>query len=332
MFQVRVVYPAGPRGIVLRTSLDWAHDVAPSAVSAGRDAWDFAIDAGGAPSIELKPGLVDVDGVAPSVGRNYVVRGDRTIAPYFASPAEGAIVEDLQVADAEGRTWRVDVYLPAGYAENTARRYPVLYFQDGQHVFAPVGPTSEWQVDEALDVLDQMDMVEKVIAVAVHVPDEGRTGLYTSPGWDRTRRFLVDRLVPFVDGTFRTRAEAGDRTLVGASLGAVVSLHVAWEHPEVFRNVVALSGTFGLLDDLPARVRATPRPPLTLYLDSGSPPFPGSPSDNLERVRAMVEALLDAGYRQGEDLQYYVVPRATHTEREWALRWNIAFQWLYGKI
>jgi hypothetical protein len=46
----------------------------------------------------------------------------------------------------------------------------------------------------------------------------------------------------------------------------------------------------------------------------------------------MVEALLDAGYRQGEDLQYYVVPRATHTEREWALRWNIAFQWLYGKI
>ena len=34
----------------------------------------------------------------------------------------------------------VHIYLPRAYTQNTTRRYPVLYFHDGQNVFDPGGP------------------------------------------------------------------------------------------------------------------------------------------------------------------------------------------------
>src|SRR5919202_6585569 len=52
-----------------------------------------------------------------------------------------------------GRTRRVWVYLPPGYAASR-RRYPVLYLHDGQNVFdAATSFAGEWGVDEALDSL-----------------------------------------------------------------------------------------------------------------------------------------------------------------------------------
>lgn len=36
-----------------------------------------------------------------------------------------------------GRKHLVCVYLPPGYDENTLRRYPVLYMQDGKNLFFP---------------------------------------------------------------------------------------------------------------------------------------------------------------------------------------------------
>ncbi len=43
----------------------------------------------------------------------------------------------------------VDVYLPPGYAEDTDKRYPVLYMHDGQNLFTPGNAFggAEWQVD-----------------------------------------------------------------------------------------------------------------------------------------------------------------------------------------
>ena len=52
-----------------------------------------------------------------------------------------------------GACW---LYLPADYAANPARRYPVLYLHDGQNVFDDATSFSgEWGVDETLDRLRQ---------------------------------------------------------------------------------------------------------------------------------------------------------------------------------
>lgn len=48
-------------------------------------------------------------------------------------------------ANIPGRNIRI--YLPRGYAQNTAKRYLVLYLHDGQNVFDPGGPFGSWSAD-----------------------------------------------------------------------------------------------------------------------------------------------------------------------------------------
>ncbi len=64
---------------------------------------------------------------------------------------------------------RVDVWLPPGYDENAARRYPVLYMHDGQNLFDPalsyIGV--DWGVDEAMTRLILERAVREAIVVGV---------------------------------------------------------------------------------------------------------------------------------------------------------------------
>ncbi|NBQ64586.1 MAG: hypothetical protein EBT95_03425 [Verrucomicrobia bacterium] len=41
----------------------------------------------------------------------------------------------------------VTIYLPRGYTQNTWKKYPVLYFHDGQNVFFPGGSFGTWDAD-----------------------------------------------------------------------------------------------------------------------------------------------------------------------------------------
>jgi len=53
--------------------------------------------------------------------------------------------------------------------------------------------------------------------------------------------FLVNELKPFVDRVYRTRPESEWTTVMGASLGGLMSLYLGWRHPDVFGRVGALS-------------------------------------------------------------------------------------------
>jgi len=147
---------------------------------------------------------------------------------------------------------------------------------------------------------------------------------YTRPGYERYGRFLVERVKPWVDETYRTLAGPADTVAMGSSLGGVVSLYLAWQWPEVFGNAACLSSTFGYRDDLHARIEGEPKRPIKVYLDSG---WPG---DNYETTRAMRNALRVRGYRDGEDLFYLAFPHAHHDEASWAMRAHIPFQFFFG--
>ena len=63
------------------------------------------------------------------------------------------------------------VWLPPGYedTENSARRYPVLYLNDGQNLFEPSTSFTgvEWQVDETTDRLIREEQVPPMIIVGI---------------------------------------------------------------------------------------------------------------------------------------------------------------------
>ncbi|MFZ5438971.1 MAG: alpha/beta hydrolase [Myxococcota bacterium] len=322
--RITVNYPQRPERLVLRTALDWDRDVLPRQVGATHAVFDVELTG---PTLELKPCLRDGAELRWSKGHNYVLTAhepDRGLWPYFFDEPRGRVSDVLQV-EFEGVRRAVRVYHPPGYDENTLRRFPVLYMQDGKNLFFPeeAFAGNEWRVDETMDRLDEMNAVRKAIVVGVSPADRLRD--YTRPGYDAYARFLVEKLKPLVDRHLRTLTGAGDSVVMGSSLGGVAALHVAWSRPDVFARVACLSSTFGHFDDLFERIAREPKRPLLVYLDSGWP------KDNYERTNAMRDLLLARGFRLGEDLLQFSFPEGHHDEVSWAGRIHLPFQFFFGR-
>ena len=128
-----------------------------------------------------------------------------------------------------------------------------------------------------------------------------------------------------IDLSRRTRPEAESTIVMGSSLGGVASLHLAWAHPTVFGRAACLSSTFGHADDLFERVGRDPKPAVQIYLDSGWP------RDNYDATNAMRDRLVARGFRLGEDLLHFSFPDGLHSERSWALRVHLPFQFFLGR-
>lgn len=322
--RIVVHYPVTKGHLVLRTSLDWDRDVLPTEVPADGACFDVAFPG---VHLALKPCLRDGDDLVWSCGSDYVLSAhdpDPDLWPYFHADDRGHVTEVLRF-DHAGRVHAVRVYLPPGYDENTLRRYPVLYMQDGQNLFFPEEAFggNEWCVDETMDRLDRMNAVRK--AIVVGVAPAGRMLDYTSPGYGPYGAFLVGTLKPAIDARFRTRAGPDDTVVMGSSLGGVVSLYLAWQFPDVFGNAACLSSTFGFQDDLFERIAREPRRNVRLYLDSGWP------RDNFDATNAMRDLLVHRGYRLGVDLLQFSFPDGLHAEGSWAGRIHVPFQFFFGR-
>jgi enterochelin esterase-like enzyme len=329
--ELRVRYPVGRGRMALRTELDWNEDVLPVAVSDDGETSTFRLEAR-KPFLYFKPVLLADDGSFRwCVGSNLLAlmtaKGGAEVFPHFEDAAHGSftpvIERDSKVL---GRRHLVRVYLPPGYEENTLRRYPVLYMQDGKNLFFPEEAFlgREWGVGDALDLLDSMSACERVVVVGVHSGD--RMSEYTKPGYEAYVRSLVTEIKPEVDSRIRVLGSPRETIVMGSSLGGVVSFYAAWEYPQVFGYAACMSSTFSHRDDLVERVLSEPKRQSRFYLDSG---WPG---DNYEVTLAMAAALSERGYRAREDFLHLVYPREEHDERAWGRRLHVPVQLGLGTI
>jgi enterochelin esterase-like enzyme len=327
---LRVHYPAGAGRMVLRTDLDWDEDLEPVQVSPESDTSTFTLEAR-RPFLYFKPCLRGGDGALRwSVGPNLLLlmthERASDVYPYFEGSEIGAfspVVErDSSIL---GRRHLVRVYLPPGYAENPLRRYPVFYMQDGKNLFFPEEAFlgRDWQVGDALSLLDTMNAVDRVVVVGIHSGD--RMNEYTRPGYEAYARSVVEEIRPEVVSRFRVFDTPRETGVIGSSLGGVVSFYMAWQYPEVFGYAACLSSTFSHRDDLIDRVLSEPKGTAKFYLDSG---WPG---DNYEVTLAMAMALARRGHRAREDYLHLVFPLDEHDEKAWGNRLHIPLQLALGK-
>lgn len=331
--RVRVISPHDPARLVLRSELDWNRDVRPDAVdpAAGRAEFTLSSDQ---PYLAYKPCLALPGEFRWSVGANklaLLASGVPTdVYPHFYDGMNGRITPARRFrATALDGDLGVRVYLPAGYDENTRKRFPVLYMHDGRNLFFPEEAFggNEWQVDETLERLDTMNVIDQLIVVGVQAPD--RTRDYTEPGLAAFTRALVDELRPAIEAEYRALTGPRETGVIGSSLGGVAALYQAWHRPDVFGLAGCLSSTFGYADSLLERVRAdghAGRESLRLYLDSG---WPG---DNYEPTLAMAAALVAQGFRLGTDLVHLAFPLERHTETAWSARLHLSLQLFTGKL
>jgi enterochelin esterase-like enzyme len=326
---VRLHYPLTHGRLVLRCEPDWTANVEPVRASADGALHEFELPLTGQ-FLYYKPVLLD--GAEPrwSVGDNYLAlashAGAVDIYPHFRADERCSACDLRELTDETGRRHSFRVFYPPGYHENTLRRYPVLYMQDGQNLFFPheAFQGQHWRVAETLTALDAMNACEQAIVVGVY-PNE-RTVDYTRPGYESYGRFLVQTLKPHVDAEFRTLTGPRRTAVMGSSLGGVVSFYLAWQHPRVFGMAACMSSTFGWRDDLKERVMREPCRPLHFYIDSGWP------RDNYEVTRDMRALLELRGYREGVDLHYYAFPGGLHNEQHWAMRCHLPFQLFFGRV
>lgn len=329
--EIQVHYPLaeGDR-IVLRTSQDWDRSIEADSCDLELGCRFVLTLPDALTQIYWKPCIDGPSGFRWSTGANYLVLLPRkepaAVWPHYGDAA-GELSDRFTVADPSGMVEHtVRVYLPPGYEENTLKRYPTLYMHDGHNVFlaeeAYLG--TEWQADETMNLLDAMNVINKVIIVAVYPQDRMKD--YTRLGCNSYGRYITRVLKPTIDARYRTLPGPEHAAVMGSSLGGVVSLNIVLRWPDVFGAAACLSSTFGFADDIAEQVQNKPLPPVRIYLDSGWP------RDNFTVTREMAARLAARGMRLGEELLYFAFPLANHSEQHWAARLHLPFQFLFGKV
>lgn len=135
------------------------------------------------------------------------------------------------------------IYLPADY-ETSDRSYPVLYLLHGAG-----DDQSGWvQFGEVKSIADKAIQEGKCTAMIIVMPDgnTGQRGYFNSPMGDwNYEDFFFQEFMPYVEKTYRIRAEKRYRAISGLSMGGGGTFMYALHHPELFSSACPLSAYAG---------------------------------------------------------------------------------------
>jgi predicted alpha/beta superfamily hydrolase len=290
-------------------------------------------------------------------GRNHAVRlegGARIARAFGAEPAAviwtrtGTFERLGRVASAHVVPRHVQVWLPPGYAQDPARRHPVLYLHDGQNVFDGESAGAEWMVDETAQRLALAGDIEPPIIVAIdsvdtRITDYTPTAMTLPPqrtGTGRTERvgggasaygrFLAEELKPMIDDRYRTRPDRASTAVGGSSLGGLVSLWLALHRGETFGAALVVSPSvwwderFALRDVRTLERLPEPRP--RLWLDMGAQ----EGAEALPAARQLQKSLMARGWNAAT-LSYTEDREGGHDEASWAARVEGMLRFLYPR-
>lgn len=263
---------------------------------------------------------------------------------------------------------RISIWLPPEYAAQPDHHFPVLYMWDGQNLFDPANTHygKAWMVQDVLSALVAQGKAEPHIVV----------GIWSPPGKDRYRVYLpqfagdysgedvaaniaemaggsiasrrqldwvADTLKPRIDGEFRTRPDAADTTVIGSSMGGIMSCYAIGARPDVFARAACVSAHFALIDPeiAPANeaqieglwadyLGANLGPPngRRVWMDHGTIGLDG----NYAPWQKMIASnFADLGWSDGEDFTARTYEGAEHDENYWRARLPDMLEWLWRK-
>jgi predicted alpha/beta superfamily hydrolase len=238
------------------------------------------------------------------------------------------------------------VWLPPGYddPQNSARRYPVFYLNDGQNLFESATSFNgvEWQVDETADRLIREAVIPPLMVVGIdntgkdrireYMPHRSLQPVMLRAQGSRYPNFLIKEVMSFVGRTYRTASGPVNTGLGGSSLGALISLYTAAVRPGVFGRLLLESPSLWTANrQIIKQSRTTERWPERIFLAIGT-----AEAGRADRDRSVVDDVRElAGImrRAGLDhrrLDLVIDEGATHHESAWARRLPEALRFLFG--
>lgn len=236
-------------------------------------------------------------------------------------------VIDLPASPA-GRHYQAYVKLPAGYdtPENSERRYPVLYLNDGPYTFQVAAgvthlPMNNGQFEDAilvgLSFAEGENGMDSRVRDFTQIHDAGWTR-YETGGGPAYLTYLAETVLPTIEA--RYRIDARRRILAGQSLGGSFGVHVLLERPELFYGYVLTSPSLWyagheIFDRAEQRFTINRYENVRLYLAVGEREVPSDGHVRNDMVGDLrdFETLLAAHAPDGLDWQVEVVgDGATH--------------------
>lgn len=152
---------------------------------------------------------------------------------------------------------KVRVYLPQSYNPYSEKRYPVIYMHDGQNVFKD----SDAIGGVSLSLEEYLDKIHfHAIVVGIDQNPKERineycpwiNGKYSEEvlGYkcdlggkgEQYIDFITHELKPLIDSRYNTIEE--NTSMVGISLGGLVSVYAACKYPSIYKCVVGISSAF----------------------------------------------------------------------------------------
>ena len=237
----------------------------------------------------------------------------------------------------------VYIYLPSDYSTST-KHYPVIYMTDGANLFdQTVGSTAEWGMDELME--QYVSEGSELTSIVVGIDHAGPNRTYEYSPWDFSWRvlgtgkgkgsefadWLAKTFKPMIDKEYRTKPGREHTTIMGSSMGGLISCYVAIKYQDIFSKAACYSPAFlkNLVgDNLLTFISKTKRKlPMKIHMDMGDGELELFGKDILNEMEEVNAALLKAGFSK-EEIRYQMIPEGIHHEGDWRKRTPEILSWL----
>ena len=242
---------------------------------------------------------------------------------------------------------KVDVFLPPQYSRDKKLRYPTIYFNDGQDMFA-LG------MYDTLTKLYSEKMLPHCIIIAIYCNDNRINEYGTALEIDYKNRgnkaqeyanFVIHELVPLMRKEYRCRLEPSKNIYAGFSLGALSALDIAWANPSVFGKIGVFSGALWwraqawtpedpdggrIMHDIIRR--STHHPGMKFWFEVGTKDEESDRNNNgvidaIDDTRDLIDELAALGYRPHEDIKYEEIEGGEHNPKTWGAIMPVFLKW-----
>lgn len=242
------------------------------------------------------------------------------------------------------RNVTVSLLLPAGYADHT-RQFPLIIFQDGQDFPA-------LNLSETVAALVSKGSIRPVIIAGIHANEKriyeygiaaqadykgrgNRAGAHT--------RFITEELLPYLKANYPL--QNAPHTIAGFSLGGLMALDIAWNHPGLFSRTGVFSGSlwwrqkaFGeeYLDSdriMHQQIAAAShKPGLKFWFQTGDRDETCDRNndgviDSISDTLDCIAELEKKGYRWRDDIQYLEIKGGEHNPATWQRAMPAFLKW-----
>ena len=227
--------------------------------------------------------------------------------------------------------------------------YPLVLFQDGQDFPALRMTRTVSGLLEAGEICPTLfvgihaneNRIQEY-GVAAEADYKGRGSLAGAYS-----RFVVSELLPFLEEHFPIRA--GRHVIAGFSLGGLMALDLAWNHPELFSHAGVFSGSLWwrrkAFDEnyedkdriMHQQIALCPhQPDLKFWFQTGSADETSDRDrdgviDSIGDTLDCIAELERKGYRWGSDVRYLEIAGGRHHPDTWAEAMPAFLRWAIGQ-